>query len=244
MSERKRWTREELALVLNLYCKLPFGKMHTHNPEIIRLSEYLGRTPGSVAMKLSNFAFLDPTLKQKGLSECSKLDRQVWQEFFADENLVAQTEAISENLTQDIPASISYSADDTVISAKGRKLQGFFRKTILAIGVPCLAQSYPQPAPSSEFDILPSHIVPWNADKSIRLSPQNGLCLNALHDKAFDKGLITLDSSYRVVISKSVVREKSNSALLDFEGQKITLPEKFLPSLEFLSYHQVNIFKN
>ena len=42
MSERKRWTREELALVLNLYCKLPFGKMHTHNPEIIRLSEYLG----------------------------------------------------------------------------------------------------------------------------------------------------------------------------------------------------------
>lgn len=240
MSERKRWTREELALVLNLYCKLPFGKMHTHNPEIIRLSEYLGRTPGSVAMKLSNFAFWDPTLKQKGLSECSKLDRQVWQEFFADENLVAQTEAISENLTQDIPASISYSADDTVISAKGRKLQGFFRKTILAnYGNSCCISGMKIPAL-----LVASHIVPWNADKSIRLSPQNGLCLNALHDKAFDKGLITLDSSYRVVISKSVVREKSNSALLDFEGQKITLPEKFLPSLEFLSYHQVNIFKN
>lgn len=240
MSERKRWTREELALVLNLYCKLPFGKMHTHNPEIIRLSEYLGRTPGSVAMKLVNFASLDPTLKQKGLTACSKLDRQVWQEFFSNENLVEQTETISETLLQDTPPSMDYSADDVVISAKGRKLQGFFRKTILAnYGNSCCISGMKIPAL-----LVASHIVPWNADKSIRLSPQNGLCLNALHDKAFDKGLITIDSCYKVVISKSVVRERSNSALLDFEGQKITLPEKFLPSLEFLSYHQVNIFKS
>jgi hypothetical protein len=28
-----------------------------------------------------------------------------------------------------------------------------------------------------------------------------------------------------------------------FEGRKITLPEKFLPSKEFLSFHHNNVFK-
>lgn len=240
MSERKRWTREELALVLNLYCKLPFGKMHTHNSEIIRLSEYLGRTPGSVAMKLVNFASLDPTLHQKGLTACSKLDRQIWQEFFEDENMVEQTETISETLSSDVLETIDYSADNVIVSAKGRKLQGFFRKAILAnYGNSCCITGMRIPAL-----LVASHIVPWNADKNIRVHPQNGLCLNALHDKAFDKGLVTIDSSYKVVVSQSVAKEENNSALWDFEGQKITFPEKFLPSLEFLRYHQSHIFKD
>lgn len=239
MSERKLWTRDELALILNLYCKLPFGKMHTHNPEIIKLADYLNRTPGAVAMKLVNFASLDPTLKQKGLTACSKLDRQVWHEFFVDEDMVERTETITEAFSPDTSLKEDYSADNVTVSAKGRKLQGFFRKTILAnYGNSCCITGIKIPAL-----LVASHIVPWNADKNIRIHPQNGLCLNALHDKAFDKGLITLDSSYQVVISKFVVREKSNAALLDFEGQKIALPEKFLPSLEFLSFHQVRVFR-
>ena len=241
MNERKRWKREELALALNLYCKLPFGKMHAHNPEIIKLSEYLGRTPGAVAMKLVNFASLDPTLKQKGLTACSKLDRQVWQEFFSNEDMVGQTEMISESLAPQCPEdSTDYSADDIIVSAKMRKAQNFFRKTILTnYGNACCISGMKIPEM-----LVAGHIVPWRVDKSIRLCPQNGLCLNALYDKAFDKGIITIDSSYRVVVSKSVARVKSNAALLAFEGQKITLPEKFLPSLQFLDYHQVHIFRN
>jgi predicted restriction endonuclease len=240
MSERKPWTREELALALNLYCKLPFGKMHTHNPEIIRLAEYLQRTPGSIAMKLVNFASLDPTLKQKGLTACSKLDRQVWQEFFSDENMVERTETVSETLSPDATAEMDFSAEDVIVSTKARKLQGFFRKTILAnYEAACCITGIKIPAL-----LVASHIVPWNADKSSRINPQNGLCLNALHDRAFDKGLLTIDTSYKVAISKSVAREKSNAALLDFEGHKITLPKKFLPSLDFLTYHQANIFRD
>ena len=240
MSERKRWTREELALALNLYCKLPFGKMHAHNPEIIRLAKYLDRTPGAIAMKLVNFASLDPTLKQKGLIACSKLDRQVWQEFFENENMVEQTEAVVETFFPDIPVPADYSADNVMISAKGRTLQGFFRRMILAnYGNACCITGMNIPAL-----LVASHIVPWKTDPSIRIHPQNGLCLNALHDKAFDQGLITIDSSCRVVVSRFVAREKSNSALWDFEGRKITLPEKFQPSSEFLNYHQSRIFKD
>jgi putative restriction endonuclease len=54
------WTREELILALNLYLKLPFGKLHSGNPEIIHLAYLLGRTPGSIAMRLNNFASVDP----------------------------------------------------------------------------------------------------------------------------------------------------------------------------------------
>jgi putative restriction endonuclease len=40
-----KWTREELIIAFNLYCKIPFGKIHNRNPEIIELAKILGRTP-------------------------------------------------------------------------------------------------------------------------------------------------------------------------------------------------------
>ena len=56
------WTREELILAINLYCKLPFGKLHQNNPEIKHLAQLIGRSNGSLAYKLVNFASLDPSL--------------------------------------------------------------------------------------------------------------------------------------------------------------------------------------
>ena len=81
---RKSWTRGELILAINLYCKTPFGKIHYHNPLIIELAKYLGRTPGSVSYKLANFASIDPSLDRKGASNVSKLDKETWEEFFND----------------------------------------------------------------------------------------------------------------------------------------------------------------
>lgn len=66
MSSNK-WTREELILAFNLYCKISFGKIHIHNPEIINLSKILDRTPSAVSWKLANFASLDPSLKGETL---------------------------------------------------------------------------------------------------------------------------------------------------------------------------------
>jgi hypothetical protein len=64
----------------NLYCKLPFGRLHRKNPRIIELAQMLDRTPDSVAMKLVNLAALDPTHRQcdvSGLGNTSKSDRTV-----------------------------------------------------------------------------------------------------------------------------------------------------------------------
>lgn len=67
---RRNWTRNELILTFNLYCKLPFGKLHRLNPQIINLSNLISRTSSAVALKLVNFASLDPELKKEVLGEC------------------------------------------------------------------------------------------------------------------------------------------------------------------------------
>ena len=82
---QKLWTRDELILAINLYCKLPFGKMHKANSKIIKFAALIGRTPSSIALKLGNFASFDPTLKERGIkgaSNASKLDKEIWNEFY------------------------------------------------------------------------------------------------------------------------------------------------------------------
>ena len=67
----KNWSGEELILALNLYCKIPFGKVHIHNPDNITLEKILGRTPSAVSWKLANFASLDPSLKKRNIAGAS-----------------------------------------------------------------------------------------------------------------------------------------------------------------------------
>ncbi len=59
-AERKIWTDQDRLLVLSLYCRLTFGQLHRGRPEVIQLAERMGRSANSVAMKLSNYASLDP----------------------------------------------------------------------------------------------------------------------------------------------------------------------------------------
>lgn len=114
-----KWTREELILAFNLYCKIPFGTIHIRNPKINSLAKILGRTPSAVSWKLANFARLDPSLQDRniaGASHGSKLDVEVWDEFVGDwdrlafesERLLAdrtgkQVEDITEIETIDLP---------------------------------------------------------------------------------------------------------------------------------------------
>ena len=58
--ERRLWSKEEMILVLTLYLKIPFGKMHSSNPEVVNLARLLNRTPNSIALRLVNYAACDP----------------------------------------------------------------------------------------------------------------------------------------------------------------------------------------
>ena len=56
---RKPWSRDELLVAFNAYCRIPFGRLNKSNSEIVKLSRMLGRTPSAVSMKLCNFASFD-----------------------------------------------------------------------------------------------------------------------------------------------------------------------------------------
>ena len=250
-----KWTREELIIAFNLYCKIPFGKIHIHNPEIIALAKVLNRTPSAVSWKLANFASLDPSLKERnitGASHGSKMDAEVWNEFngnwdrlaFESEKLLAKTmgrqvEDVSEVELLDLPKT----GIEREALVRIRVNQSFFRKSVLA--------AYNFQCCITELEIPEllnaSHIIPWSKDEANRVNPRNGLCLNAIHDRAFDRGLLTITTDLRVKVSKSLRREKVSSAVQDFllryDGLQINKPTRFLPDLEFLKYHNSQVFR-
>ena len=93
--------------------------------------------------------------------------------------------------------------------------------------------------------LIASHIVPWSSDKANRLNPSNGLCLSAIHDRAFDKGLICLADDFTIIISDSLKRCSDvfvKEVLLPLNGQKIESPERFSPQPEFVAWHRNSIF--
>ena len=82
--ENTNWTRQQALACFHLYHKMPFGRMHSKNPDIVALAKAIGRTAGAVAKKLVNFASLDPVQQArniKGLGNTSKLDQKIWEEF-------------------------------------------------------------------------------------------------------------------------------------------------------------------
>ncbi len=239
----KAWSREELMMAINLYCKTPFGKIHIRNPEIIELANLLGRSPGSVGYKLANFASIDPSLNRKGASNTSKLDVIVWNEFFDNWNKMTFE---SEKLLSEIRGK---TVDDDMVMPKGetkesiikvRVNQRFFRKMVLSsYGNSCCITGIPV----TEL-LIASHIVPWSVDENNRTNPRNGLCLNSLHDKAFDAGLITIDENYKVLLSKKLKNVESHKIkiLTQYDGVTIKMPNRFMPDESFLNFHRCNIF--
>src|SRR5690606_2056312 len=91
-----------------------------------------------------------------------------------------------------------------------------------------------------------SHIVPWAKNEQRRADPRNGLCLNALHDRTFDRGLITFDEDMRMLVSPRIAEIHENKVqkemLMDFRGCALTLPKRFQPDAELMAYHRREVF--
>ncbi|MCC5842323.1 MAG: HNH endonuclease [Opitutales bacterium] len=244
---RRAWTREELLLALRLYHRTPFGQQHRTHPPIVALAERLGRTPGSIAMKLNNFTSLDPAERARGvvgLSGASQLDRAVWGEFEERPlDLVDEMEATAEAREIEPPADeIPAGPSEATGIVRVRRHQRFFRRVVLSsYGQRCCLTGNPFPAL-----LRASHILPWAASESERVNPRNGLCLNALHDAAFDRGLITFDEATRLVLSPALRDATTLDTLREnfqlLEGSPLRAPEKNLPDPALLEWHREKVF--
>jgi putative restriction endonuclease len=122
-----------------------------------------------------------------------------------------------------------------------RQNQHIFRKMILSIyqGQCCLTG-----LPVQEV-LRASHISAWSKDKKNRMNPENGLCLSATYDAAFDRHLISFDEDYRLIFASSLKEHYTNEAFKEhfqkLHGRKIAMPIKFLPSQELLAQHREHL---
>jgi hypothetical protein len=263
MIVRKKWTREELLVALNLYHKLTFGQLHARQPVIVALAERLGRGANSVAMKLCNFASLDPALKLrgiKGLAGASALDRTVWNEFHADlnETVPASEGALRALFGADEGSELEVlpkegvrvrkrsplGPTETTANVKLRRGQEYFRDAVLnnfggRCGVTELAVR--------EL-LIASHILPWGTHIAERLNVRNGLCLSRLHDAAFDRGFITFDDNLCLLLSPRLKAELPQRSVAEnfgaYVGETLRFPDDAAPpELAFLAQHRATIFR-
>lgn len=252
-----RWTREEMILVFNLYFKLTYGQMDHRNPRVQELAKIMGRSENSVAMRLNNFASCDPMLQARGisgLSDHAKTCQPYWDEFFSNqETLVFESEKILaeyqeipieekfKNELLDIPKELT--GETKIREVKTRVNQSFFRQIVLA--------NYEGKCALTGIDIkeflIASHIIPWADDEKERVNPENGICLSALYDKAFDKGFITFDDKFKVVISsrlyENVEKDYYKKYFTPIENNTLLSPKKYMPNQKFLEYHRNKIFR-
>jgi putative restriction endonuclease len=250
VSKRNNWTREEHTLAFNLYCQIPFGTIHEGNPRIQALAKLIGRKVGAVSLKLGNFARLDPSLQKRGIRGMphgAKGEAEIWNEFakspealaLESEKLMAKwtgktLEEVAEIKTDDLPRE----GIEREAIVRLRVNQSFFRKRILsAYNFRCCVTGLAvQPL------LVASHIIPWAEDGKNRMNPRNGLCLNALHDRAFDRRLMWVEDGLKIRFSSKLKRASGASRkivdwLTSFEGATLLLPATFSPDPLFLKAH-------
>lgn len=254
MARGRPWDRSELLPALSLYYQIPFGSIDARNPAIRALASDLGRTVGSVALKLANFASLDPTIIEsgrKGMQNASQLDRAVFEEFYErwDELAFVMPDKVQDQLDEDRldvgdPNLFEIGDFPTEILATvaQRRGQRFFRNAVLsAYGNTCCLTGISEPKL-----LRAGHIIPWSVALDRRLDPRNGLCLNALHDAAFDRGLMTLDDDLRAVFSNDLKAKVPEDCYRDFfapySGRLIRQPARLSPLADALEYHRNNVF--
>lgn len=252
-----KWSREETILAFDLYCRTPFGKIGQSNPDIIQLAEILGRTPGSVGLKMHNLAHYDPKLQQRNVTAMahgSKLDAEIYSEFCNDWTELAYQAQLIRAKKKGIKIQEIVDVDDLDLIPPGeyreqmmktRIGQYFFRISVLnSYDNKCCVTGL------CKSDLLvASHIKPWKVsdERTERTNPSNGLCLNSLHDKAFDRGLITITRDFRILVSNAVkdvdMDARTRDWFMGYNHRQMQLPNKFLPGKNYIEYHNEVIFQ-
>lgn len=249
---KRLWTRDEMILTLALYFQLPFGRLNHTTPEVRELAKLMNRTENAVALRLVNFAACDPYIINSGRTGMSgglSVCMPYWEEFADNkEKLFLEAETIRNRIRKQTFEQ-SLRIDDSQLKGmdrmayvKQRINQNAFRAMILnnyesrcaitGISVPEL--------------LVASHIVPWAVNEKERLNPENGICLSALYDKAFDQGFISIDKNNKIILADKLRQYETEefyaAHFASIKSQPIRLPEEHLPNPVFLEWHRDCVF--
>lgn len=244
MARQRLWTENEILSAIELYLLTPFGKIHSKNPEIIRLGAALNRTPSAIALKLANLASIDDSIPQSGMANASALDRQMCYTFF--QRLADSARNLSNDISLEpnlsgfaARAQTEYSPPETggtntTRFQSVRQGQSYFRKIVLA--------SYDNKCAMTGIEqqelLVAGHIRKWSEDVGNRMNPQNGICLNRLQDRAFEANLLAIEDDGKILYSRKLTDTTREKMKRMCETGYLTFPKRFRPNIEFLSEHR------
>jgi len=244
------WTREQLILAFELYCRIPFQRTKATDPRVKELAALLHRTPASVARKLGNFGAFDPQLAARnisGLTHGSKLDKAMWNEFHADWNgLIVRAHDLRREREpqkrEDVLLTAPSGPSEKIVTVKQRLHQAFFRDAVMSsYNNRCCVTGLPLVE-----CLIAGHIIPWSVDERRRADPTNGVCMSATFDRLFDAGLVTIEDDLTLCVSKGVrgLKDEAVAALVAARhGQKIIAPARFFPDIACLRWHREHRYR-
>jgi putative restriction endonuclease len=126
------------------------------------------------------------------------------------------------------------------VSSRGIK-QYLFREALLrAYSNKCAITSFSIPEA-----LEACHIVPWaQASEQQRMDVRNGLLLNSLHHKLFDRGYLTITTDYKIVFrrtedQKHEFTDLERSLTFELQGREMNIPRlhKHRPCPEYINFH-------
>ncbi len=250
-----KWTREETIIAFNVYCKIPFKDCNKTHPLIVKYAKIIGRSPSALNMKVGNLGRLDPNLQKKGivgLAHGAKMEQDVWGEFYENpDKLAYESECLVAKYAQQNIETIANidvnnlpDGKERLAIIKQRVNQSFFRSSVMcSYNFKCCVSGIGNP------ELLEAcHIIDWSEDLNNRSNPKNGLCLNTLFHKAYDKFLIAITPDYNIVISEKMIEQTEDESfrdyLLSLQNKMLILPNRFYPQKDFLDYHYQKYLNN
>lgn len=242
------WTREEMILALDLYFRIPFGRIHKTNPDIIKLAEFIGRTPSSVGMRLSNYASCDPELRAagiKGLNSGIKTCQPYWDEF-ANSRGKLKSAAIESRINLIQTNSTDSNQFYTHISEWDNLVNEMYDYKFQDI----VSKNYHEHCAISGMKaqqfLVGCHIIPSSENEEESMNANNGIYLNLLYARAFVEGLIGFDKDFKIHFSSELKKHKFEDGYYVFqryEGKHLQLGDVVVkPSESFLEWHMDTVF--
>jgi hypothetical protein len=240
-SRNRDWSREEFILALDLYVRKQL--LDDHHPDVVELSQLLRdmapeqvdinpnyRNPNGIALRLANFASVDPNYQGKGMRGLSRLGREIWEEYSKNwQQLSADAQLIRDGLrslrynnidelasTRKVAESAEFEAfsqqDERVRVAADivrRRGQATFRQQLM--------DAYTRKCCMTDCDaedaLEAAHILKYAGDRSNHV--QNGLLLRADVHTLFDLGLIAVEPSSMTIKLAARIRTSQYASLMD-----------------------------
>lgn len=206
------------------------------------------------------YAEIDQRLTELFLKPATRrvLEQALLEQYFAGKVIDSETKTansideLRREMLEESPAAYSsklkslkkkYNSETYEIELYSR--EAVFRREIIKLyDDTCCVTGVRVSAPYSFSMVDACHIVPFY--KTFNNHPTNGIALCPNLHRAFDKGAMSVDDQYRVMVSGTFVEnESSRYSLKALAGTLLELPvdKRFWPDREAFAWHREHIFK-